>query len=146
MTRAHHVTHSYTAARIERMRSLITALQVKPMTRDEIGAVLEVGPSGARKYLVDLRGKYAVDMIAGEAVIRLTISAAEVLAFLSELSAAALARSAKRAPSAPVIDPSRHIHIMLDDAAFKVRPLKGIPAHVPMMAHFYGLVRAEVRV
>jgi hypothetical protein len=145
MTRAHHVTHSYTAARIERMRSLITALQVKPLTRDEIGAVLEVGPSGVRKYLVDLRGKYEIDTIAGEGVIRLTIGAAEVLAFLGELSAAALARSAAKAPAAPVIDPTRHIHIMLDDAPFKIRPQRGIPEHHPMMAALYGMVRTEIR-
>jgi len=145
MTRAHHVTHSYTAARIERMRSLITALQVKPLTRDEIGAMLEMGPSGVRKYLVDLRGKYEVESIAGEEVVRLTIGAAEVLAFLADLSAVALARSAVKAPAAPVIDPARRIHIMLDDGPFKVRPHRGTPAHEPMMAHFYGMSSAEVR-
>lgn len=145
MTRAHHVTHSYTTGRIERMRTLITALQVKPLTRDEIGAMLEMGPSGVRKYLVDLRGKYEVESISGEEVVRLTIGAAEVLAFLADLSAAALARSAVKAPVAQVIDPSRRIHIMLDDGPFKVRQHRGTPAHEPMMAHFYGMSSAEVR-
>jgi predicted transcriptional regulator len=146
MTRAHHVTHSYTAARIERLRLLITALQAKPLTRDEIGAVLGVGPSGVRKYLVDLRGKCAVAISAGEEVIRLAVDDAEIASVLGELSAAALARSAAKVPAAPVVDPSRRIHIMLDDGPFKVRQLRGMPAHEPMMAHFYGMVRAEARV
>ena len=146
MTRAHHVTHSYTAARIERMRSLISALQVKPLTRDQIGALLEVGPSGVRKYLVDLRGKFVQSMEAGEEVIRLVLSQAETTVFLADLSAAASARAKPKAPPAPAVDPSRRIHIMLDDGPYKVRPHRGTPAHEPMMAYFFGMAHAEIRV
>jgi len=142
MTRTHHVTHSYTAARIDRMRSLLAALKVRPLARDEIGAVLAVGPSGVRKYLVDLRGMYEVDTIVGEEFVRLAVGDEATRAFIEGLEKTAVARQGRKAPA---IDPSRHIHIMRDDVHFPVRALRGIPAREPMMAHFYGMARAEVR-
>lgn len=142
MSRAHHVTHSYTAERIGRIEKLVAALQARPLARDEVGAILEVGPSGVRKYLVDLRGMYEVDTIVGEDFIRLTAGNEQTFAFLASLKVSTKARQVKKAPE---IDPSRHIHIMRDDAAFKVRAFAGIPAHVPMMAHFYGMAQVVQR-
>jgi hypothetical protein len=71
------------------MRTLITSLQIKPLTRGEMAGVLQMGPSGVRKYLVDLAGKYEWAAGEGDDVCRLTISEAEVRIFLSSLAASA---------------------------------------------------------
>lgn len=142
MSRAHHVTHSYTAARIDRMRSLIAALKVRPLARDEIGAVLAVGPSGVRKYLVDLRGMYEVDTIVGEDFIRLTAGNEQTFAFLASLKVSTKARQVKKAPK---IDPSRHIHIMRDDAHFPVRSHRAPIVRDALVAALFGPRGGEAR-
>jgi hypothetical protein len=87
MSRVRHVTPGPTAARIEKIRTLITALQIKSLTRGEMSGVLQMGPSGVRKYLVDLAGKYEWAPDADEDVCRLTICEAEARAFLASMAA-----------------------------------------------------------
>jgi hypothetical protein len=149
MTRVRHVTPGPTAARIERMRTLITALQIKSLTRDEMAGVLQMGPSGVRKYLVDLAGKYEWAPGEGEDVCRLTINDAEARTILATMAASAQprpARPAKTALSIAVQDPARRFHIMQDDEHFTIKPLRGIPPHEPVLAAFFGRVQMEARV
>jgi hypothetical protein len=134
---------------MERLRVLVMALQIKPLTRDEMAGVLQMGPSGVRKYLVDLAGKY--EWVAGEEqdVCRLTIGEDETAALLANLAAAAPSKSARRTKTALSIaaqDPARHFHILQDDEHYSIRPVRGIPAPAPEMAYFYGMLRSEVRV
>jgi hypothetical protein len=148
MTRARHVTPSATAERLERVRTLITALLVSDLSRDQIGSLLKVGPSGVRKYLADLGAKVKIIGALGAQVCRLAISVDEARAYLAVLAIQAQARPAPK-PRATMLDlaardQSRHIHIMLDDEDFKPRMFRGLPAHEPMMAHFFNLVPAQV--
>ena len=149
MTRAHHVTHSSTAVRIDRLRTLITALQIKSLTRGEMAGVLQMGPSGVRKYLGDLAGKYEWAPGDGKEVCRLTINEAEARVFLASLAATATARPARPAKTALSIaaqDPARHFHIMQDDETFTIKPLRGIPAQWSVLETFFGRTQLETRV
>jgi hypothetical protein len=149
MTRAHHVTHSYTAARIENIRKLVGALMARQLLRDDIGALLGVSPSCVRKYLADLCQVIESVREAGMQVCRLKIDADAAQAYLVALGAQLHARPApKPHPSLLELaqrDPGRHIHIMRDDEEYKPRMFRALPQHEPMMAHFYGMARAEIR-
>jgi len=148
MTRARYVTPSRTAERNERTRQLILALQERNLRRDEIGSLLKIGPSGVRKYLADLCQLVELVRDADEQVFRLTADADKARAFLASLEALPVARPVKNRPPTPMElaarDPARHIHIMHDDEEFKVRIQRGLPAHEPMMAHFFNLAPAGV--
>jgi hypothetical protein len=148
MTRAHHVTHSYTTGRIERMRSLITALQIKSLTRGEIGAVLQMGPSGVRKYLVDLRGMFEVEAVGDEDVVRLAINEEEARAFLAGMAEKALARQAapsKSSESLTAIGPGRHFHILADDTHYAIRVNRTPIVRDPLVAALFGARGMEAR-
>lgn len=147
MSRSRHVTPSRTAERIERVRKLIEALKVSELSRDEIGGLLSIGPSGVRKYMVDLAGIVESSGEAGHLVCRLTRDADKVANYLASLDALTPARPIKPRACALAIaakDPARHFHIMEDDVEFPVR-IPRIPAHDPVMAHFFKLVPAQVR-
>jgi hypothetical protein len=149
MTRAHHVTHSYTAERLEKIRRLITALMIRQVPRDEIGPMLQIGPSGVRKYLADLCQLVELAREAEMQVCRLKIDTAAAQAYLAALGAQLSARAIpKPHPSLLEMakrDPARHIHIMRDDEEYKPRMFRALPQHEPMMAHFYGMAPVEVR-
>jgi hypothetical protein len=147
MTRSRYVTPSRTVERIERVRTLITALQAGDLMRDEIGGLLAIGPSGVRKYMVDLSGIVESVYVAGHLMCRLSRDTEKVDAYLAKLDEQAASRPAKPRKCELTIaaqDPARHFHIMEDDVEFKVRVPKGIPAHHPLMAAFYNLVPSGV--
>jgi hypothetical protein len=147
MSRGRFVTPSRTAERVERVRKLITALQVSELSRDEIGGLLTLGPSGVRKYMVDLNGIVESFGEAGQLMCRLTRDTAKVDAYLAKLDEQAASRPVKPRKCELTIaaqDPARHFHIMEDDVEFKVRVSKAIPAHHPLMAAFFNLVPSGV--
>jgi len=142
MNRSRYVTPSRTVERIERVRTLIAALKVGELSRDEIGGLLAIGPSGVRKYMVDLGGIVESVWVAGHLVCRLTSDTAKVASYLATLDSLAPSRPIKPQVCAITIasqDPARHFHIMEDDVEFKVR-IPRIPKHEPVMAHFFNLV------
>lgn len=148
MSRGRFVTPSRTAERVERVRKLITALQSGPLTRDEIGGLLSLGPSGVRKYMVDLSGVIETFGEFGHLMCRLTRDLDKVDAYLAKLDEQAVSRPAKPRKCELTIasqDPARHFHIMEDDVEFKVRVAKGIPTHHPLMATFYAMAPSGVR-
>lgn len=150
MSRARHVTHARTAERIKRIRNLISALQTKPLTRDEIGAVICLGQSGVSKYLAELRGKYELGLSAGAQVCRLTISEEEARAYIAGLVAKSLARPTRATASKLAVaakDPARHFHILEDDEHFTIRINRAPAARDPLVAAFFGAaaVRMEAR-
>lgn len=147
MSRSRYVTPSRTAERIERVRKLITALRSGPLTRDEIGGLLSIGPSGVRKYMTDLNGVVESFGEFGHPMCRLTSDSEKLNAYLAKLDEQAVSRPAKPRKCELTIaarDPARHFHIMEDDVEFKVRPVRKIPKHDPVMAHFFNLVPARV--
>jgi hypothetical protein len=148
MSRSRYVTPSRTAERIERVRKLITALQVSELSRDEIGGLLSLSAPAVRKYMVDLSGILESSGEHGHLICRLTSDKAKVANYLANLDAQAPARPIKPracALTTAAKDPARHFHIMDDDVEFPVRVPRGIPAHEPLMAHFYKFTRQEAR-
>lgn len=147
MTRIRHVIPSQTIQRLERLQALVQALQAGQLRRDEIGAILRIGPSGVRKYLIDLGDKVELSCVAGEQVCRWVACETETAAYLADLAEKASARAGRPPRSAltvALLDPSRHFHIMGDDEAFLPKVQRGIPAHHPLMAAFFNMAPAGV--
>lgn len=158
MTRARHVTPRQTAQRIERIRNVVTALLAGDLVREELTNVLQVSPSGARKFITELReagvisfARY-VDGTAtapGAPVFTLALTAEQARAYLAGLEANPPTRSIKPSKSAFSVasrDPSRRFHIMADDAPFSIRVNLTPPMRDPLVAAFFGAGGHEVRV
>ena len=154
-TRARNIIPRQTTQRVERTRILINALLAGDMTRDEIGEVLQVGPSGVRKYLTDLGNMLGIvrhidstPTFVGFPVYRLAVTATEAQAYLDRLAANASARAVVESRSALSVatrDPSRHFHILEDDTHYAIRPSRFPVGRDPLVAAFFGADRHEVR-
>lgn len=142
--RVKHVTPGRTAERIAKIRKLLAALLCRPQSRDEVGNLLQVSPSGVRKYLADLRGKVEQVDIAGRACVRLAMSIDEARAYLASLIVPPRPPRTRTALSVAKRDPSRHFHIMEDDEYHQVRVLRKIPQHDPLTVRFFNLAPAGV--
>lgn len=155
MTRARNVTPRQTAARAERLRNLVNALLLDELESDEISEILQVGPSGARKYLAELgdmimihRRIDATPTSKGLPIYRLAITADEAREYLDSLAAGPASRPVKQPASALAMaarDPRRHFHILADDTHYSIRPNRTPPMRDPMVAAFFGAGRHEVR-
>lgn len=149
MTRAHHVTHGRTAERIEKIHKLITALLGGQIPHDQVGPLLELGPSGVRKYLADLRGKVQLTVDRGERVLRLAMTSDAAQAYVDSLAPKAPTSGRKGRVSELALaerDPKRHIHIMRDDEYYQVRVSRSIPAPDPLLVALFAGRRMETRV
>jgi hypothetical protein len=155
MTRAHHVTHRKTTLRVERMRNLVKAMIAGDMTREEIGELLQVGPSGVRKYLADLidivgiaRYVDGTATFVGFPVYGLVINAKEAQSYMDSLVADAPPRATPEPRSVCALaarDPSRHFHILADDTHYPVRVSRAPVQRDVLVAAFFGAGRHEVR-
>lgn len=152
MTNATHVTHSNTAARLSKIRKLVTALQAGELMREDIANLLEVGPSGVRGYINDLKAagvmgiaRYVdgTEFSLGRAVYCIWMDAEEVAAYLADLAARPVARAGGRKSNLAIAecDPNRHFHILDDDSHYPVRVLRNLPLHEPVHAAFYGIAQ-----
>jgi hypothetical protein len=145
--RVKHVTPGRTAERIAKIRKILVALLCCPQSRDELGNLLQVGPSGVRKYLADLRGKVELIVIDGQPHYRSTMGDEAAEGYLAKLAAQLPVRSTpalKTALSFARRDPSRHFHIMEDDEYHQVRVLRKLPALDPITAHLFNRVPGGV--
>jgi hypothetical protein len=148
MTRARYVTPGQTAARIEKMRRLVAALLVGPLSRDAIGNLLEMGPSGVRKYLSDLGNRVTAARGEDGLLCYLAMTPEQAQAYLAQLGSVPVARPTgipKRAKDVATIGAGRHIHIMQDDEHYSVRLHSAPVARDPLVAAFFGARGAEVR-
>ena len=153
MTQVHHVPHSHTIARAERLRTLITSLLDGNLDRDQIGNVLQVGPSGVRKYLIELGSMLQiVGRIDGTAttlgipVYGLAITPEAAREYLASLAANPPARP--RAAAKPVqalAIPGRRFHILYDDTHYPIRVSRAPAMRDPLVAALFGAGRHEVR-
>ena len=148
MTRASYVTPGQTAARLDNIRRLVTALLTRSMRRDEISDLLQMGPSGVRKYLVDLGDRISIVRTADGPVYFIAMTPEQAQAFLVQLAQAPVSRPVGRprllADSA-MVSPGRRIHLMKDDAHYAVRLHSAPAARDPLVAAFFGARGAEVR-
>jgi len=155
MTRASYVTPGQTAARLERMRTLVSVLMVRALRRDDIADMLKLSPSGVRKYVAELGARIMIARFEdgtptwlGTPVYCLAISIEQAQAYLLQLGGTPRVRPAKgqrSAMSSAANDPSRHIHVMVDDAHYAVRLHTAPAARDPLVAAFFGQRAAEVR-
>ncbi len=157
MTRLRHVTPRQTALRLERICNLVTTLLERDLARDEVASLLKVTPSGARKYVGDLRAAGVIELARyvrgtatalGEPVYTLTMTAEKAQEYLASLATnlpTRAARPSKSAFSVASSDPSRRFHIMADDAPFSIRISRVPPMRDPLVAAFFGAGRHEVR-
>jgi predicted transcriptional regulator len=157
MTRAHHVTHGRTAERIERIRRLITELQDRDMRREDIADLLEMGPSGVRKYIADLRESGVMEIaryadgtatFLGYAEYRLALGADETREYLANLAAAPTSGRKEKVPEFTLAarDPSRRFHILADDTHYAIRVSRAPIVRDPLVAALFGTGRMEARV
>jgi len=149
MTRSHFTTNSHTAARVEKIRKLIHSLQQGDMSRDEICDLLEMGPSGVRKYLADLAGRVKAVVAGGETIVHLAIDADQAEAYLDQLAAQASPRPAVLPRSPEWIaarDRTRHFHILEDDAHYSIRVSRAAPARDWAVAALFGAAPAAMGV
>lgn len=140
MTSATHVTHGQTAARLEKLRKLVTALLDGQLTREQIADLLKMGPSGVRGYLHDLAGLVTTAYELGAQVVRLAVPAEKAREYLISLATLQPARPAGRRSDLEIAErqPGRHFHIIPDDEHCPVRVLRKLPAHTELHAAFFG--------
>lgn len=148
MSAVRRVTHRQTALRTERLLLLVAALQTRQLMREDIGEILQVSPSGVRKYIKDLGAAIEVDhyvdgtaKFIGFPVYRLAMTQEEARAYLASLAAAPAARPVRASASALSVasqDPTRRFHILADDAHYAVRVNRSPVARDPLVAAFFG--------
>lgn len=139
---------SMTERRNANLKSLVAELATREMQADDICAHLKMSPSGARKYIADLRAagvvvlaRYA-DATAtylGKACYGLVGDQLLVSEFLGQIEQN---KHLPRIPAPPAralpVVPGRSFHIMADDTHFAVRINRHPVMRDPMVAALFG--------
>lgn len=137
-----------TRRRIANIRLIIDTLPARDMDIDDICALLQFSPSGARKYIGELladsvieiaRYRDATATYLGRAMYRLALDQAGVDEFLTRLEKTAVTpkREPIIKPKFPQV-PGRKFHIMGDDAHFAVRIHRAPAVRDPLVAALFG--------
>lgn len=143
---------SATLRRIENMQKLIGELSVHEMLADEIAWFLKFSPSGARKYIRDLRDAGVIELARyiegtatylGKAVYQLTPDPERVRAFLSAIVQPKREGVAPRKERPGLREQSmagngRHFHILADDTHYAIRVNRGPVMRDPLVAALFG--------
>ena len=143
---------SATLRRIENMQKLIHELSAHEMLADEIAWFLKFSPSGARKYIRDLRDAGVIELARyiegtatylGKAVYQISPDPDRVKAFLAAIV------QPKREGAAPrkerpglreqnMAGSGRHFHILADDTHYAIRVNRNPVARDPLVAALFG--------
>jgi DNA-binding Lrp family transcriptional regulator len=143
---------SATLRRIENMQKLIGELSMHEMLADEIAWFLKFSPSGARKYIRDLREAGVIELARyvegtatylGKAVYQLTPDPERIAAFLAAIA------QPKREGAPPrkerpglreqaMAGSGRHFHILADDTHYAIRVNRGPVMRDPLVAALFG--------
>jgi hypothetical protein len=143
---------SATLRRIENMQKLIGELSGHEMLADEIAWFLKFSPSGARKYIRDLREAGVIELARyiegtatylGKAVYQLTPDPERVRAFLAAIVQPKREGAAPRKDRPGVREQSmagsgRHFHILADDTHYAIRVNRGPVTRDPLVAALFG--------
>jgi hypothetical protein len=143
---------SATLRRIENMQKLIGELSVHEMLADEIAWFLKFSPSGARKYIRDLRDAGVIELARyiegtatylGKAVYQLTPDPERVRAFLSAIVQPKREGVVPRKERPGLREQSmagngRHFHILADDTHYAIRVNRGPVMRDPLVAALFG--------
>lgn len=132
--------HIQVTHRHDSLRALIAELQKGEMTQGEIALVLKCSRSGVRNYIKGLGD--LVETISHGLVVpntyRITDDRQAIDAFLATLVVIRKGSIRVRDRRTPT-DPTRHIHIMDDDAPFRVPVCHVRPQHPAMHLAFWGV-------
>jgi hypothetical protein len=143
---------SATLRRIENMQKLIAELQQHEMLADEIAWFLKFSPSGARKYIRDLREAGVIELARyiegtatylGKAVYQLTPDAERVKQFLGAISQPKREGAPPRKERPSLRDQAmagagRHFHILADDTHYAIRVNRAPVTRDPLVAALFG--------
>jgi hypothetical protein len=143
---------SATLRRIENMQKLIGELALHEMLADEIAWFLKFSPSGARKYIRDLREAGVIELARyiegtatylGKAVYQLTPDPERVQAFLAAIVQPKREGAAPRKERPSLRDQNmagsgRHFHILADDTHYAIRVNRGPVTRDPLVAALFG--------
>jgi DNA-binding Lrp family transcriptional regulator len=148
---------SATLRRIENMQKLIGELSMHEMLADEIAWFLKFSPSGARKYIRDLREAGVIELARyiegtatylGKAVYQLTPDPDRVRAFLAAIV------QPKREGAPPrkerpglreqhMAGSGRHFHILADDTHYAIRVNRAPVMRDPLVAALFGMAPSQ---
>jgi DNA-binding Lrp family transcriptional regulator len=143
---------SATQRRIENMQKLIGELQTHEMLADEIAWFLKFSPSGARKYIRDLREAGVIELARyiegtatylGKAVYRISPDPDRVKAFLGAICQPKREGAAPRKERPGLREQSmagtgRHFHILADDTHYAIRVNRSPVTRDPLVAALFG--------
>lgn len=143
---------SATLRRIENMQRLIGELSVHEMLADEIAWFLKFSPSGARKYIRDLRDAGVIELARyiegtatylGKAVYQLSPDPERVRTFLAAIVQpkrdGVVARKDRMGQRDQSLSGSgRHFHILADDTHYAIRVNRGPVTRDPLVAALFG--------
>ncbi len=142
-------TTSATQRRTDNMRLLIVELGTREMLADDFCFFLKFSPSGARKYIRDLREAGVIELARyiegtatylGKAVYQITPVQLHIDAFLAEIAQPHRDAAPRRAStgSPHTAGPGRHFHIMGDDVRYAIRVSRVKIARDPIVAALFG--------
>ena len=143
---------SATQRRIENMQKLIAELSTHEMLADEIAWFLKFSPSGARKYIRDLREAGVIELARyiegtatylGKAVYQISPDPDRVKAFLAAICQPKREGAAPRKERPGLREQSmagagRHFHILADDTHYAIRVNRNPVARDPLVAALFG--------
>ncbi len=143
---------SATLRRIENMQKLINELVTHEMLADEIAWFLKFSPSGARKYIRDLRDAGVIELARyiegtatylGKAVYQITPDPLRVQAFLAAIvqpkrEGAPVRKERPGVGEQSMAGPGRHFHILADDTHYAIRVNRNPVARDPLVAALFG--------
>lgn len=143
---------SATQRRIENMQKLIGELSTHEMLADEIAWFLKFSPSGARKYIRDLREAGVIELARyiegtatylGKAVYQISPDPDRVKAFLAAIVQPKREGAAPRKERPGLREQSmagngRHFHILADDTHYAIRVNRNPVARDPLVAALFG--------
>lgn len=144
-----------TRRRIANIRLIIDTLPAREMDIDDICALLQFSPSGARKYISELLAGSVIEIAryldatatySGRPAYRLAPDQVTINEYLARLekNMAAPQREPVAKSMFPQV-PGRNFHIMDDDTHFAVRIHRAPVMRDPLVAALFGAPAAEVR-
>ncbi len=150
---------SATLRRIENMQKLIGELSVHEMLADEIAWFLKFSPSGARKYIRDLRDAGVIELARyiegtatylGKAVYQITPDPERVRVFLAAIVQPKRDGAAPRKDRPGLREQSmagngRHFHILADDTHYAIRINRGPVMRDPLVAALFGSAPSQLK-
>jgi hypothetical protein len=137
------------ASRDTNLRRLVAELQIQPLCRDDITTLFDCSATNARNYINAMGSlvKCIKNRRNLQHVYEITGNQKRIDAFLAKLQQPVEPKAPKPPkPEAPVLapDPARHIHLLADDAPFRVRVFRTMPVHAELHRVFWAGRVAEV--